>query len=99
MPPGVSSCAAAISAPRALTSWMPSSGESAPATTAAVYSPSEWPAAKSGRMPDSRARSAVASATQNSAGWAALVAVSSSIGPSRQSRLIGSPDAASACSR
>ena len=41
----------------------------------------------------------MASATQNSAGCAASVAVSASIGPSRQSCRIGNPDAASACSK
>ena len=99
MPPGTSSCAAAISAPRAHTSRMPSSGDSAPATAAAVYSPSEWPAAKSGFRPAAKARSAIASATQNSAGWATSVAVSSSIGPSRQSCRIGLPDASSASAK
>ena len=64
-----------------------------------MYSPSEWPATKSGWRPRARAASETASATQNSAGWATSVRVSASIGPSSMILRIGWPEAASAWRR
>ena len=64
---------------------MPSSSDTAPAATAAVYSPRLWPATTSGRRPRSRATSVSASESAKSAGWAAFVSVSDSIGPSSDS--------------
>jgi hypothetical protein len=99
MPPGRSDWMSAIRRPRFETSRMPTSAGMAPLATAAVYSPRLWPATKSAPMPASRASSSIPIETEKSAGCAASVAVSSSIGPSRQSLRIGSPDASSACSR
>ena len=63
---------------------MPSSSESAPAATAAVYSPRLCPATTSGCRPRSRATSVSASERAKSAGWAAFVSVSDSFGPSSE---------------
>ena len=70
---------------------MPSSKESAPTATAAVYSPRLWPATKSGCETD-RAPARHRQRDANSAGCATSVAVSSSIGPSRQSCGSAGPD-------
>ena len=97
--PGRSDWISAIRRPRSLTRRMPSSAPRAPQAAAAVYSPRLWPATKSGEMPSSRASSVRAMPTAKSAGWVTSVRVSSSIGPSRQSLRIGSPEASSAIPR
>ena len=97
--PGRSDWVSAMRRPRSATSRIPSSVDSAPDETAAVYSPRLCPATSSGRRFIPRAASVIASESANSAGWATSVRVSSSIGPSRESRRIGKPDASSAAAR
>jgi len=96
-PAGTASC---MHDPRWRTARTASASSSAPAATSAEYSPSEWPARRSGLSPvRARSASCIATETVRMAGWVLRVSLSSSSGPSKISRLSFSPSAASAASK
>jgi hypothetical protein len=94
-PSGTASC---MNRPRARTARTASPRESAPAATSAEYSPREWPATKSGRLPCRASTAKVAAETVRIAGWVLAVSFSADSGPSKMSLASGSQRAASAAS-
>ncbi len=72
---------ASIRSPRAATRAAASGSDSTPARCAAVISPSEWPASRSGATPQESSSAASATSTANSAGCAYRVRSRTSCGP------------------
>ena len=96
MHPGRASAAACMASPRSVTTRTPSSNDSAPAATSAVYSPTLWPAHEVGSIPRRSTASRMSSPVVNVASWALRVSISSSGPASSRSRSRSRPAAADA---